>query len=134
MSNAALNGGPGNALRPDQLRQPEVSGIVGPGTTWFDITAFANPIPAGAAPRYGTAGRNSLRGPSYLNYDFSIFKSFQIMEGKRLEFRTEFYNLTNTPKFAQPNGNFSQATFGVVNSTLNGVGEREVQFALRFLF
>ena len=134
MSNAALNGGPGNALRPDQLRQPEVSGIVGPGTTWFDVTAFANPIPAGATPRYGTAGRNSLRGPSYLNYDFSIFKSFQIMEGKRLEFRTEFYNLTNTPKFAQPNGNFSQTTFGVVNSTLNGVGEREVQFALRFLF
>jgi hypothetical protein len=46
MSNAALNGGPGNALRPDQLRQPSISGTVGPGTTWFDVTAFANPIPA----------------------------------------------------------------------------------------
>ena len=52
----------------------------------------------------------------------------------RLEFRTEFYNLTNTPKFGQPNGNFSQASFGVVNTTLNNAGEREIQFALRFLF
>jgi outer membrane receptor protein involved in Fe transport len=134
MSNAALNGGPGNALRPDQLRQPSISGTVGPGTTWFDTTAFANPIPTGATPRYGTAGRNSLRGPGYFNYDFSIFKGFQIREDMRIEFRTELYNLTNTPKFGQPNGNFSQSSFGVVNTTFNNAGEREVQFALRFLF
>ncbi|MCI0392533.1 MAG: TonB-dependent receptor [Acidobacteria bacterium] len=134
MSNAALNGGPGNNLRPDQLRQPSISGMVGPGTTWFETTAFANPIPAGAAPRYGTAGRNSLRGPGYFNYDFSIFKNFQIREGMRIEFRTEFYNLTNTPKFGQPNSNFSQSSFGSVTTTFNNAGEREVQFALRFLF
>ncbi len=134
MANAALNGGPGNAQRPDQLRQPAISGIVGPGTTWFDTTAFADPIPPGATPRFGTAGRNSVRGPGFFNYDFSIFKSFQIREAMRLEFRTEFYNLTNTPKFGQPNGNFSQASFGVVNTTLNNAGEREIQFALRFLF
>jgi len=75
-----------------------------------------------------------VRGPGYFNYDFSLFKSFQVKEGMRFEFRTEFYNLTNTPKFGQPNGNFSQASFGVVNTTVNGAGEREVQFALRFLF
>jgi hypothetical protein len=114
--------------------RPSIVGTVGPGTTWFDVTAFANPIPAGATPRYGTAGRNSLRGPGYFNYDFSIFKGFQIREDMRLEFRTEPYNLTNTPKFEQPNGDFSQASFGVVNTTFNNAGEREVQFALRFLF
>ncbi|HWQ33194.1 MAG TPA: carboxypeptidase regulatory-like domain-containing protein [Blastocatellia bacterium] len=134
MSNAALNGGPGNNQRPDQLRNPAISGNVGPGTTWFDVTAFANPIPAGATPRYGTAGRNSLRGPGFFNYDFSLFKNFQIREGIRVEFRTEFYNLTNTPKFNQPNGNFSQGSFGAVTSTINNAGEREVQFALRLLF
>jgi outer membrane receptor protein involved in Fe transport len=134
MSNAALNGGPGNNQRPDMLRQPSISGAVGPGTTWFDVTAFANPIPAGATPRYGTAGRNPLRGPGYFNYDFSVFKSFQIREGVRLEFRTEAYNLTNTPKFGQPNGNFSQSSFGSVTSTFNNAGERELQFALRLLF
>ena len=124
---ATLNGGPGNNQRPDQLRDPDVSGTVGPGTTWFDTTAFAAPEPN----RYGTAGRNTVRGPNLVNYDFSIFKNFQLSESKRVEFRTEFYNLTNTPHFNQPNGNFNSAAFGAVTSAF---GEREVQFALRFLF
>lgn len=78
--------------------------------------------------------------PELVNYDFSVFKSFAITETKRIEFRTEFYNLTNTPKFNQPAGNFSApGTFGSITSTIgaNGVaggGEREIQFALRFLF
>ncbi|MBI1762510.1 MAG: TonB-dependent receptor [Acidobacteria bacterium] len=136
MSNAALNGGPSNAQRPDQLRYPAISGAVGPGTQWFDVTAFAAPTTV----RYGTAGRNTLRGPKLVNYDFSLFKSFAITEGKRIEFRTEFYNLTNSPHFNQPAANFSTAaSFGSITSTIgaNGVaggGEREVQFALRFLF
>lgn len=136
MSNAQLNGGPSNTQRPDQLRYPTISGNVGPGTQWFDVTAFATPTPN----RFGTAGRNTLRGPGLVNYDFSIFKSFAITENKRIEFRTELYNLTNTPHFNQPAGNFSTpASFGAITSTIgvNGVaggGEREVQFALRFLF
>ncbi len=136
MSNAQLNGGPSNAQRPDQLRYPAISDQIGPGTQWFDVTAFAAPTPN----RYGTAGRNTLRGPDLVNYDFSIFKSFAITENKRIEFRTEFYNLTNTPHFNQPASNFSTASsFGSITSTIgaNGVaggGEREVQFALRFLF
>ena len=136
MSNAQLNGGPNNAQRPDQLRYPAISGSVGPGAQWFDVTAFANPAPN----RYGTAGRNTVRGPSLVNYDFSVFKHFQITENKRVEFRTEFYNLTNTPHFNQPASNFSTpGSFGSITSTIgvNGVaggGEREVQFALRFLF
>jgi carboxypeptidase family protein len=135
MSNANLNGGPGNSQRPDQLRDPSITGAVGPGTSWFDKTAFAPP----SSTRYGTAGRNTLRGPGLTNYDFSIFKNFQISDSKRIEFRTEFYNLTNTPHFNQPDGNFSGAAFSSITSTIGtnglaGVGEREVQFALRFLF
>ena len=136
MSNAQLNGGPSNAQRPDQLRYPSISGAVGPGTQWFDVTAFAAPTPN----RYGTAGRNTVRGPGLVNYDFSVFKGFAITESKRIEFRTEFYNLTNTPHFNQPAGNFSTASsFGSITSTIGvngvaGAGEREVQFALRLLF
>lgn len=136
MSNAQLNGGPSNAQRPDQLRYPSISGAVGPGTQWFDVTAFAAPAPN----RFGTAGRNTVRGPKLVNYDFSVFKQFQLTESKRVEFRTEFYNLTNTPHFNQPASNFSTASsFGSITSTIGangvaGAGEREVQFALRFLF
>ncbi|MBA3711681.1 MAG: hypothetical protein H0W76_04425, partial [Pyrinomonadaceae bacterium] len=103
------------------------TGQVGPGTSYFDTSAFATPAPN----RYGTAGRNTLRGPNLINYDFSIFKNFRLTETKRLEFRTEFYNLTNTPHFNQPNGNFNSSSFGAITTAF---GEREVQFALRFLF
>lgn len=136
MSNALLNGGPSNAQRPDQLSYPTITHKVGPGTTWFDITAFAAP----SANRYGTAGRNTVRGPGLANYDFSVFKGFAITESKRIEFRTEVYNLTNTPHFNQPASNFSTlSSFGSITSTvgangLAGQGEREVQFALRLLF
>lgn len=121
------------------MRDPTITGNVGPNTVWFDTTAFRDPIPPGATPRYGTAGRNTLRGPKLVNYDFSIFKSFEISEKKRIEFRTEVYNLTNTPHFNVPNGNFSSSAFGSITSTIGtngiaGTGEREVQFALRFLF
>lgn len=81
-----------------------------------------------------------MRGPGLVNYDFSVFKGFAISETKRVEFRTEFYNLTNTPHFNQPASNFSTpASFGSITSTIAasgvaGGGEREVQFALRFLF
>src|SRR5262249_14435611 len=85
MSNAQLNGGPNNAQRPDQLRYPSITHQVGVGTTWFDVTAFAAP-PATPA-RYGTAGRNTVRGPGLSNYDLSVFKQFAITESKRLEFR-----------------------------------------------
>lgn len=135
MSATQLNGGPNNAQRPDQLRYPDKLSNVGPGTQWFDVTAFAAPTPN----RYGTAGRNTLRGPGLVNYDFSLFKSFAISESKRVEFRTEFYNLTNSPHFSQPNGSFATQAFGSITSTTSiggqtGAGEREVQFALRFLF
>ena len=81
-----------------------------------------------------------MRGPGLANYDFSVFKGFAITESKRIEFRTEVYNLTNTPHFNQPASNFSTlSSFGSITSTvgangLAGQGEREVQFALRLLF
>jgi hypothetical protein len=73
-------------------------------------------------------------------YTENLKPSFAITESKHIEFRTEFYKLTNTPHFNQPASNFSTAaSFDSITSTIgaNGVaggGEREVQFALRFLF
>jgi hypothetical protein len=51
-----------------------------------------------------------------------------------MEFRSEFYNLTNTPHFANPAANVSSASFGQITSTLSGYGSRQIQFALRIMF
>ena len=93
---------PGNAQTPDQVN-PVVAklGKVGDDGTWFDTTAFARPT----GVRFGTVGRNTMRGPGVVNMDLSLFRTFKLTERVNLQFRAESFNLSNTPHFANPNGN-----------------------------
>jgi hypothetical protein len=65
--------------------------------------------------------------------DFSLFKDFRISERVKTEFRTEFYNLSNTPQLSQPNADISSGDFGRIRSTRLGTN-RQIQFALRVVF
>ncbi|MBM3725206.1 MAG: hypothetical protein FJW40_07250 [Acidobacteria bacterium] len=121
---------PGNGQFADVVGKYKILGGVGPGQRFFDVSAFAAP----GANRFGNAGRNVGRGPNLFNYDFSVFRNFDLREGWKLEFRTEFYNLTNTPQFANPVGNVNAGNFSQITGTIAGAGEREVQFALRLRF
>ncbi len=77
-------------------------------------------------------GRNQLSGPSQFGVNFSVFKSFQITERIRSEFRTEMFNLTNTPNFNLPTSNFQAANFGRLEFQRND--PRQVQLALKLYF
>jgi hypothetical protein len=92
--------------------------------------AYAQP----GAGSFGNAGRNSVRGPGFANYNVSLFRSFVFYEQSRIEFRAEAYNLTNSPHFANPIGNVSSANFGQSTNTLSFAPERRLQLALRILF
>jgi len=118
---------PGNSITADALKPCRILGGIGPGEKWFDVTAFGQPGPN----RWGTAGRNTVRGPGMRTYNFSIFKHFPIPERAKVEFRAEFFNLTNTPTFPNPDSNFNSGTFGEIRSAS---GERVIQLALRLLF
>jgi hypothetical protein len=102
-------------------------GGIGTGSQWFSTSSFA---PA-AANRFGNAGVGILHGPSLGNFDFSVFRKFALRERWRLEYRAEFYNVTNTPHFGVPNATVTSSAFGMITSA---TGNREVQMALRVTF
>jgi hypothetical protein len=98
----------------------------------FNTACFADPgdqVP-GNAPRYFSV----LRGDGIHNIDLSFLKEFKIREGMLLQFRGEFFNFTNTERFAFPDLGVGSATFGEVTSTAPGSNPRHTQFGLRFQF
>ncbi len=97
---------------------------------WFDTSVFSN------APSYtfGTASRtfSGLRTDITQQLDATFSKTTVLREKLRLQFRAEFFNITNSPRFAPPNSNFGNPSFAVVSSQLNQ--PRIVQFGLKLLY
>ena len=58
----------------------------------------------------------------------------QFTESKRLQFRLEAYNLTNTPTFGAPNAQYGSSSFGVITGYAGGRGPRELQVAVKFYY
>jgi hypothetical protein len=97
---------------------------------WFNRSVFSAPGPF----EFGSAPRTlpDVRGDGANNFDISFFKNFAITERVGLQFRGEFFNIFNSPQFAEPNGAFGNAAFGSVTAQLND--PRDVQLALRLTF
>jgi hypothetical protein len=62
--------------------------------------------------------------------DISLEKEFLFSQSKRLEFRVEFFNFTNTPILNAP-GVFLGSGLGLINSSQ---GERNIQLALKLYY
>jgi hypothetical protein len=121
----------GNNLNvPNVLRNPNLSKSERTLERWFDVSAFTVP------PLYtvGNAGRGIIWGPGLKNWDVQLGKRFDLpgREGMNLELRGEFYNLTNTPYFNNPNVVIGSGTVGRITSVSNS--PRQVQLALKFYF
>jgi len=120
---------------------PGQSVIAGPHDVshYYNAAAFANPPKATTigqtdfTPLGGKGGQ--VVGPGFHRLDFSLFKQFRTSEKTHLEFRTEFFNLTNHPNFGQP-GSFDftdTKNFSKITSTRDNPNDpRQIQFALKF--
>lgn len=75
---------------------------------------------------------SGIRGPGIDNTDLSLFKNFAIREGKTLQFRSEFNNAFNHPRFSDPNTSPTNLNFGVITTQANW--PRVIEFALKLLF
>jgi hypothetical protein len=131
---------PGNTQTADQVKsEVAILGGHGVGEPYFEPLAFA-PV---TDVRFGTSGRNILRGPGVFNLDGSIFRNFRLTERLGLQLRVESFGLTNTPNFGTPGATVSSMTRnadGTVRA-LNGyteitgaTGERQFRFAAKITF
>jgi hypothetical protein len=82
---------------------------------WFDTSCFAPP----AAYTFGNSGVGHVRGPGIANWDASVAKDTPLTskESIRLRIEADFFNLTNTPHFANPNTTLGNAAFGTIGGT-----------------
>ncbi len=129
--NAGVANGSGTSSRPDLVGNP----FAAPTPDGNRGPLFYNPA-AYAAPQgltFGNVGRNTLNLPGRVNFDFGVYKKFQIGEKTGFEFRWENYNLFNHTQYNGIDSAFSAApsTFLHLNSTHD---PRRMQFGLRFYF
>ena len=115
---------PTNGLRGDEI---------------FNPRCFALPTPG----FNGSYIFPDLRGPSYVNHDFGLFKNFNFSNSRKIQFRASFTNVFNHPqrfiddnralKLDFQNGVLNNVDFGVL-PTDRKYGRRIIQLAIKYLF
>ena len=106
---------------------------------------------------YGNEHANQFFGPNHSVMDFSLLKNFKVTEKLQAQFRTEIFNLFNTPNFSAPSvvavpsfgagsnvagqpadeqnpHNLSSLKLGAITTLNNNYNSRQIQFAVKFLF
>lgn len=97
---------------------------------YFDTSVFSQPAPF----TFGNLGERlpDIRSDGIRNFDLSVFKEFTPVERMRVQFRAEFLNAFNTPRFGGPNTSVTSSSFGAISSQANA--PRQTQFGLKFLW
>jgi hypothetical protein len=96
---------------------------------WFNTASFVQP----AAATFGDVKRNSLYGPSFLQFNAALGKTFHLpWEGIGMEIRASANNVINHPSFGLPNAAIGSGTEGTING-LNVYG-RTMQLYGRIFF
>ena len=149
---ASLNA-TGNNQRPDLIGPIKITKNIGPGTTWFDPTAFAGVTNSPLTPtqRFGTSPFYPFHGPGLFNMDAALSRDFKLSERFNLQLRAQAVNFTNTAYFNNPNvscgtyssatlpcNNITSGTFGQVTSTNSlareGLDQRQFEISAKLSF
>jgi len=134
------SGGAGND-RPNLVGDPFQTGTIAANPTCAGpaqvrtILHWLNPCAFLKQPSltFGNTPRNSLLGPGRWNFDTSIWRSFRVTEGYKLDVRAEGFNVFNHPQFGNPATSLSNtSTLGRITSLVNN--PRILQLVLKMTF
>jgi len=130
---AANVAGLGN-VRPNLIGNPKLPRNERSVDRWFNTAAFAENR-VGSTLMLGSAGRNIIRGPGYINLDLGLNKHLPLTDAVRSQFRIEVFNVFNTPHFALPVLNMRDPAFGKITHTRNAsnFGSTATSFANRMV-
>jgi hypothetical protein len=112
---------------------PQLSGplqILNPKTNggqYLNPAQFSDPT----LGTFATTRRSICCGPGENQWDITLAKKIALSESKYFQFRADIFNLFNKTEFVNPDGNFSDTTFGLIQQARD---PRLVQFALKFYF
>jgi hypothetical protein len=117
------------STRPDIVGDP-LSGISQSRNSWFNPAAYAPP----GVFLFGTASRNSLRGPTFFEADWSLSKEFRFRERYRLDARWEVFNAINRTNLGLPVTAIDSSAAGLIQSLSPNATMRNMQFGLHLAF
>jgi hypothetical protein len=122
---------------------PDGLGASPDGTAPFQGQIFFNPGPG----ELGTLQRRMFNGPWDFNWDFAILKTTKVTERQSIEFRADFFDITNHPAFTagDESGDFTSGTvvssfninqpnFGKISTYAFQNPSRVIQFGLYYRF
>jgi hypothetical protein len=113
---------------------------VNPKASWVKTSTALNGYlstanvtnPTDASMPYGNAGRNSLRSPTFNQFDLGLHKSFRLWnEHSSFDLRGEAFNVLNKVNYQAPNSNRSSGSFGSITSAFP---PRQLQVAGKLTF
>jgi len=97
-------------------------------------TGLFSPITKTSSTRIGNVGRNVLRSNKLKDADISIVKTTRLFgENHKLQFRADFFNLTNTRNFGIPSSDVSNPKAFLDQGSTDG-GNRRIFLAVRYAF
>ncbi len=117
-----LGAGAPQLTGPLQILNPKTNGAY-----YLNPSQFSDPTPG----TFATTPRSICCGPGENQWDITVSKRITLSESRYFQFRADVFNLFNKTEFVNPDGNFSNTTFGQV---LQARDPRLVQFALKFYF
>jgi hypothetical protein len=147
----------------DPLNFVDLSSFAIPCTVGVDTASGAASDCIPGTRHFGNMGRNSLRGPSFKEWNFALYKTTALTERLNMQFRADFFNILNHPNFANPylpafladpavhgfqvvNGRevgnptgssgviTATGDVGIGNPFIGGGGPRGIQLAVKFTF
>jgi hypothetical protein len=143
--------GEGDGSKPLLVGNPTLPSSQRDITSWFNVGAFAEPVPLTAAQcasgtcpaiTYGNIGNTPngvVRGPGRQTWNTAIFKTFKFGERMRIQFRAEAYNAFNHTNFNAVDTTIQYNAAGVntrtsASNVTSARDPRIMQFALRINF